>query len=154
MARPAKTSGKPHGDVQLVGDKVSAREIAGLRERFNVAIAAQDLDAIRSVLGEAAILIPGDDAELIAGRDAQIEAWISIFGQCEQVSYVRTPARIEIADEGHLAAETGRWKGGWLSGGMRIDYTGRYFAKWRRDDAGWRIAAETFVTIKRSGGMG
>lgn len=154
MPRAGKTGAKPYGDVQLLGDKVAGREIARLRDTFNEAIASQDLDGIRAVLDEAAILVPGDDAALINGRDAQIEAWVSIFGQCEQVGYIRSPVRIEIAEEGHLAAETGRWKGGWLIGGMRIDYSGRYFAKWRRDEDGWRIAAETFVTIRRGGGMG
>lgn len=151
MARPGKST-KPLSDVQLVGDKAAAREIAQLRIDFNQAIADQDLEAIRSVLSPEAVLIPGDDAQLIIGQDAQIEAWVSIFGQCEEVGYLRSPARIEIADEGHLAAETGRWKGGWLSEGMQIDYTGRYFAKWRHDESGWKIAAETFVTIKRGGG--
>ncbi len=147
-------SSKPFGDIQLVGDKASAREIARLREAFNQAIAAQDFSGIIAVLSEDATLVPGDDAPLIAGRDAQIEAWKSIYSQCQAVSYVRSPARIEIADEGHLAAETGRWKGGWRSDGLNIDYTGRYFAKWRLDDDGWKISAEVFVTIKRGGGMG
>ncbi|MBR9825786.1 MAG: nuclear transport factor 2 family protein [Alphaproteobacteria bacterium] len=145
MARPSKA----HADIQLVGDKPAAREIARLRAAFNEGIDAQDFDAIAAVLGEEAILVPGDDAQPIIGRKAQLEAWQSIFSQCQEVGYVRSPARIEIAEEGHLAAESGRWKGGWLSDGMTIGYTGRYFAKWRFDEDGWKIAAEVFVTVKR-----
>ena len=36
--------------------------------------------------------------------------------------------------------------------GMQIRYSGRYFAKWRFDGLAWQIEAETFVTLKRSGG--
>ncbi|WP_300527388.1 nuclear transport factor 2 family protein [Maricaulis sp.] len=152
MARSGKSTGKATGEVQLVGDKVAAREIARLRAGFNTAIADQDFDAIGSVLSEDALLIPGDDAPLIQGRAAQLEAWGSIFSQCQDVGYLRSPARIEVSDDGHLAAEQGRWTGGWISDGLSIRYVGRYLAKWHLVDLEWKIAAETFVTIKRSSG--
>jgi ketosteroid isomerase-like protein len=147
-----KSSGKSAGEVQLVGDKVAAREIARLRADFNTAIADQDFAAISRVLSEDALLIPGDDAPLIQGREAQLEAWNSIFSQCQDVGYLRSPARIEVSDDGHLAAEQGRWTGGWISDGMSIRYVGRYLAKWHLVDLEWKIAAETFVTIKRASG--
>lgn len=152
MARPGKSSAKASSEVQLVGDKVAAREIARLRAGFNDAIAAQDFDAIARVLSEDALLIPGDDAPLIQGRAAQLDAWSSIFSQCQDVGYLRSPARIEVSDDGHLAAEQGRWTGGWISDGLAIRYVGRYLAKWHLVDLEWKVAAETFVTIKRSSG--
>ncbi|MDF1768761.1 nuclear transport factor 2 family protein [Maricaulis sp.] len=142
---------KSHGDVQLVGDKPSARMIFSRRADFNQALIDRDLEAIRAVLGEHSVLVPGDEAQLIVGRDAQLEAWQTIFSSTEDVMYQRSPARIEVAEDGHLAAETGRWKGGWTSEGFQIRYTGRYFAKWRHTDDGWEIEAETFVTMKCTG---
>jgi ketosteroid isomerase-like protein len=146
MGKPAKS------DVQLVGDKSAARAIAAARAGFNAALESRALKAIATHLAEDAVLVPGDEAQLITGRDAQLEAWSSIFSQMTDVSYVRTPSRIEVCEDSHLAAETGRWKGAWSTDGFAIRYTGRYFAKWRCVDGVWQIEAETFVTMKRSGG--
>ncbi|WP_412545698.1 nuclear transport factor 2 family protein [Maricaulis sp. MIT060901] len=149
MARKVKSS----SDCQLVGEKVAARLILEARERFNDALEARNMAAIEHVLSEDAVLVPGDDAQLINGRAAQLEAWQSIYENMDSVRYVRSPGRIEVSEDGHLAAETGRWTGGWTSQGMQISYMGRYFAKWRLEELVWKIEAETFVTIKRTGGM-
>jgi ketosteroid isomerase-like protein len=149
MARTRKNT----SDVQLIGDKPAGRAILAERERFNQALVERDIETIRFILAERATLVPGDEADLIEGRDAQIDAWETIFSNMPDVSYVRTPQRIEIGDDGSLAAETGRWRGGWSTEGMSISYSGRYFAKWRSEGSEWQIEAETFVTLKRSGGM-
>ena len=95
------------------------------------------------------MLVPGDEAACIQGREAQLEAWQSIFSAMPDVRYVRSPARIEVGEDGHLAAETGRWRGSWSAEGLSIRYSGRYFAKWRHDGLDWRIASEIFVTLRR-----
>ena len=143
MAKP------PRHDVQLIGDKAAGRAIAAARAGFNSALENRALRAIADCLSDNALLVPGDDAELIQGRDAQIEAWKTIFTQAPDVHYVRNPARIEVNEDALLAAETGRWSGGWTLDGMTIRYSGRYFAKWRFDGDAWRIEAETFVTMRR-----
>lgn len=149
MARPARPASA--SDVQLLGDKSAARAVLASRQAFNAALEARDMAAIGAVLAEAVTLVPGDDAVLIAGREAQLEAWQSIFTNMPDVSYVRTPGRIEIGEDGELAGETGRWRGAWSSDGFSIRYNGRYFAKWRFDGARWVIEAEIFVTLKRQG---
>jgi len=136
-------------DIQLLGDKAKARQIADVREGFNEALKARDLEAIKSALTSDVLLVPGDDAKLIDGREAQLEAWQSIFSNMPDVQYKRSPQRIEVGDCQSLAAETGRWQGQWSSEGMGIAYNGRYFAKWRFDGLNWRIEAETFVTLRR-----
>jgi len=150
MARKPRPAAS--GDIQLLGDKAAARAVAEARAAFNAALEARALKAIAMVLSDTVLLVPGDEAEPIMGRAAQLEAWTSIFTAMPDVHYVRTPARIEIGDCGGLAAETGRWRGAWSADGMAIRYTGRYFAKWRLGEDGWQIEAETFVTLKRSGG--
>lgn len=147
MAKPSRAI--PGSDVQLLGDKASARAIAAARALFNAALAARDMDAIAAVLADAVTLVPGDDAALIEGRAAQLEAWQTIFANMPDVSYVRTPARIEVGVDGELAAESGRWRGVWTSEDFSIRYSGRYFAKWRFDGTRWLIEAELFVTLKR-----
>ena len=139
-------------DTQLLGDKATARIILDERNRFNMALEARDIDAIHSVLSEDVLLVPGDEAQLITGREAQIEAWQSIFTNMPDVQYKRSAQRIEVGDCNTLAAETGRWKGSWSTEGMSIAYNGRYFAKWRFDELNWRIEAETFVTLRRQSG--
>lgn len=136
-------------DIQLVGDKGAARAIASVRAAFNTALETRSLRAIAECLSEGATLVPGDDARLISGRDAQLEAWQTIFSQMPDVSYVRSPMRIEVSEDSQLAAESGRWKGSWSAEGITIRYSGRYFAKWRNEEGAWRIDAETFVTMKR-----
>ncbi len=147
MARPSRTA--PGNDVQMLGDKAAARAVAAARSDFNTALAERNMTAIAAILAEAATLVPGDDAVLIEGREAQLDAWQSIFTNMPDVAYVRSPARIEIGEDGELAAETGRWRGAWSSEGFSIRYTGRYFAKWRFDGVHWVIEAEVFVTLKR-----
>ena len=146
MARSSKS------DIQLLGDKVAARAIAAARADFNAALESRALKVIATHLTEDAVLVPGDEAQLITGRAAQLDAWASILSQMPDVSYVRTPLRIEVCEDTHLAAETGRWKGAWSTDGLSIRYTGRYFAKWRCVEGSWQIEAETFVTMKRKGG--
>lgn len=150
MARSRRSAAS--ADVQLTGDKAAARAVLAARQAFNAALEMRALGAIRDVLAEDVTLVPGDDAQLIVGRQAQLDAWQSIFSDMPDVSYVRSPARIEVAEDGVLAAETGRWRGAWSSDGLAIRYSGRYFAKWRHDGTGWRIEAETFVTLKRAAG--
>ncbi|MEA1942553.1 MAG: nuclear transport factor 2 family protein [Pseudomonadota bacterium] len=152
MARKGKPAAAR--DVQLTGDKAAARAVLARREAFNRALELRALGEIADVLGEDVTLVPGDDAQPIAGRDAQLDAWQSIFANMPDVSYVRAPARIEVAEDGALAAETGRWRGAWSAEGLTIRYAGRYFAKWRHDGLAWRIEAEAFVTLKRDGGTG
>ena len=141
---------KPGGDVQMTGDRTLAREIAVARARFNQALAERDYPAIAAALAEDCTLVPGDDAELMAGRDTQLDAWRSIFAQAPNVSYVRTPQRIDVAEDALLAAETGRWRGAWSADGVSARYSGKYFAKWRLDGDAWRITAEVFVTLARA----
>jgi ketosteroid isomerase-like protein len=143
---------KPGADAQLTGDKAVAKQIAAARAAFNTALSARDYDGIALALCEECTLVPGDDAELMAGREAQLSAWRSIITQAPDVSYVRTPMRIDVGEDGLLAAETGRWKGQWSAQGFEVRYSGRYFAKWRLDGDDWRIASEVFVTLKREGG--
>ena len=140
---------KPGADIQLTGDKAAAKQIAAARAAFNQALSERDFSAIEAALCEDCTLVPGDDAELMAGRDVQLDAWRSIINQAPNVSYLRTPMRIDVGEDGLLAAETGRWKGDWYAHGVHVRYSGRYFAKWRLDGDGWRIASEVFVTLKR-----
>ncbi|XBQ15335.1 MAG: nuclear transport factor 2 family protein [Oceanicaulis sp.] len=143
---------KSGGDVQMTGDRTAAREIAAARAAFNQALADRDYGAVEAVLCADCTLTPGDDAALIDGREAQIEAWRSLVSQAPDVAYVRAPRRIDVAEDGRLAAETGRWRGAWSSDGVGMRYSGAYFAKWRFEADGWKIASEVFVTLSRAAG--
>jgi ketosteroid isomerase-like protein len=144
---------RPGADIQTSGDKRAARAIAAARARFNQALADRDMAAIAEILCEDCTLTPGDDAELMAGRQAQLDAWRLLMGQASDLAYVRSAKRIEVGSDGLLAAETGRWTGAWSSDGVRVRYGGRYFAKWRLEGDDWRIAAEVFVTLSRETGV-
>ena len=137
-------------DLQLTGDRAAARAIAQRRAGFNLAIQTRDWAAAEAVLAEDVVLVPGDDAESLLGRAAQMEAWRAITAQAADAVYVRNPRRIDVSEDGALAAETGAWTGGWSLPGIEVRYAGRYFAKWRLGADGWVIASEVFVTLRRS----
>lgn len=145
-------TGKPGGDIQMTGDRAAARAVAAARADFNAALAARDFEAIAAVLCEDCTLTPGDDAELMSGRAAQLDAWRGLVAQAADLVYVRAPQRIDVGEDGLLAAETGRWRGAWSSEGVGARYSGRYFAKWRLEGDRWRIASEVFVTLSREVG--
>ena len=147
MARTDKSA----STVQMTGDKASAKQIAVARARFNQALADRDLSVIEHILSEECTLVPGDDAALMNGRQCQLDAWRSLMNQAPDLFYLRSPQRIDVSDDGLLAAETGRWKGQWSTQGMHVRYGGKYFAKWRLDGDDWRIESEVFVTLKREG---
>ena len=141
---------KPGSDVRIAGDKTAGQAIAAARTAFNQALADRDMAVIESVLAEDCVLTPGDDGEQMSGRQTQLDAWRSIMTQAPDLFYLRAPMRIDVSEDGLLAAESGRWNGSWSAHGVQVRYSGRYFAKWRLEGNDWRIASEVFVTLKRT----
>jgi ketosteroid isomerase-like protein len=119
-------------------------EIRRLREQSNAAIARHDVGPARAILHADARII-GSNGDLLDGAAAMARAFEERFADPDFVTFVREPALIDV--DGETAAEAGHWIGRWTHG----EILGRYLARWRREPDGWRIVAELFIPLGRSG---
>jgi ketosteroid isomerase-like protein len=126
-------------------DSVAA--IRAIRDRYNRAIGAHDVAAIRALLEPDYVVLPGSsgialDADQLGAR---------IFADRTLITYVRKPRTIIISRSGKRAAETGLWTGLWLKpdGVMRL--TGVYQAMWVPRAGTWRLKNESFVSLRCKG---
>jgi ketosteroid isomerase-like protein len=125
----------------------SADEIAirHLRAQSNAAIARHNVGPARAILHDDARFIVSS-GDLLDGAAAMARAFEERFADPDFVTFIREPALIDV--DGTTAAEAGHWIGRWTHGEVR----GRYLARWRREPDGWRIVAELFIPLGRSGG--
>ena len=118
--------------------------IRAKRKLTNRLIAAQDAARLRPHLTDDMLLIAGDGA-LIQGADAVVSAFASQFADPAFVAYVRTTETVEVAADGHRAAETGRWVGRWKPD---TEMSGVYMAAWRESRGQWLLERELYVTLR------
>lgn len=116
------------------------------RAAFNRALAEADLAAIGPILANKVILVAGTDSAVIAGRNAQLQAWKREFGARSRLVYVRTPGTIIASPVEPIALEHGKWHGT-SNTTDEILCSGDYSAKWRKVGEDWIIEAEIFVTL-------
>jgi ketosteroid isomerase-like protein len=118
--------------------------IRAKRKLTNRLIAAHEPARLRPHLADDMLLIVGD-GDLIRGADAVVAAFASQFADPAFIAYVRTTDTVELADDGHRAAETGRWVGNWKGG---AEVSGVYMAAWREHSGQWLLERELYVTLK------
>lgn len=121
--------------------------IRAKRKLTNRLIAAHDAARLRPHLTDDIVLIVGDGG-LIQGADAVIAAFAGQFADMAFVTYVRSTETVELAADGHRAAESGRWVGSWKDG---IEVSGVYLAAWRESHGQWRLERELYVTLQDRG---
>jgi len=122
----------------------SETAVRAKRKLTNRLIAAHDAARLRPHLTDDMILIAGDGA-LIQGADAVVQAFAGQFADAAFVAYVRTTDQVEVAADGHRAAERGRWVGTWRNG---VEMSGVYMAAWRQSRGQWLLERELYVTLK------
>jgi ketosteroid isomerase-like protein len=123
--------------------------IRAKRKLTNRLIAAHDAARLRPHLTDDMLLIAGDGT-LIQGADAVVSAFASQFADLAFVAYVRTTEAVEVAADGHRAAETGRWVGRWKPsvGTGAVEMSGVYMAAWRESRGQWLLERELYVTLR------
>jgi ketosteroid isomerase-like protein len=119
--------------------------IRAKRKLTNRLIAAHDAQRLRPHLADDMVLIVGDGG-LILGAEAVVTAFAGQFADPAFVIYVRTTETVELADDGHRAAETGRWVGSWKGG---VEISGVYLAAWLQHRGQWLLERELYVTLRR-----
>lgn len=118
--------------------------IRAKRKLTNRLIAAHEAARLRPHFTDDLLVIVGD-GELIAGADAVVQAFAGQFADPAFVDYVRTTDSVEIAADGHRAAECGRWVGCWKGG---VEMSGTYLAAWREARGQWLLERELYITLK------
>ncbi len=122
------------------------------RADFNRAIAAGDLETVRSILAGNAFLISGTDSIQFSGREAQVDLWREDFAKDDRLLYVRSPDCVTLSDLYPIAMETGDWRGAPAANEENF-VGGRYAAKWREVDGRWLIESETYLTTRCGGAL-
>jgi len=125
--------------------------IRAARERFNVAIAAQDVEVIRSLLAASYHIVTGRSAQN-HGAEEEVARWAEVFRVDPTTVYRRTPREITVNEDWGLVEELGNWKGSYTTDGNLIQASGVYAAKWQRaEDGEWVLQVEVFTTLRCSG---
>lgn len=124
----------------------AAQAIRARRAAFNDAIAVHDAEAAVSFL-DADYQITTGAGDVSQGRFIEQEAWREVFATADDILYVRTPERVDVASPPVRAFESGAWHGSWTAAGGPQELGGRYTAHWRLVDREWRIRSEIFVTL-------
>jgi len=119
--------------------------IRSRRKLTNRLIAAHDAERLRAHLTEDVLLIVGE-GDLIQGADGVVAAFASQFADASFIAYDRTTETVEIAADGHRAAESGRGGGRWRGG---LEVRGVYMAAWRERRGQWQLERELYVTLQR-----
>ena len=120
-----------------------------LRNETNRALRARDLAGFASHFTDDVIIVGGAGGSR-SGKAELRAAFEKAFADKSFVTYVRTPATVRvgtISDSGLRAAEQGRWTGHWRDGRGETTWSGDYMAHWVKTPAGWRIRAETYVSL-------
>jgi ketosteroid isomerase-like protein len=122
------------------------KAILRARAHSNRSIAKRNLLGVGDTLSEDYVGVIGDGT-FVPSRAEYLRLFKEGFDRPKQsMTYVRSPESIEVADDGNLAAEHGRWEATSSSGSFVC--AGAYSAMWRRTPEGWKIRSEIFVTLK------
>lgn len=137
------------GSEQAETPEAAAVRLA--RARFNDAIVARDTATIRALLLPSYHVVTGRSVQR-HGADAAVEQWAGIFRD-STVRYVRATREVVTNEAWGLAQEIGEWTGHLTAADGVSESSGVYAAKWQRaPDGRWRLQAETFTTLRCTGG--
>jgi len=127
-------------------DAEPGQRIRARRAAFNDAIAAHDAQRALAFLDSEYQITTGA-GEMSQGRFSEVGTWDAIFARADDIVYVRTPDRVDVASPPVRAYESGAWRGSWTASEGPQTLGGRYTAHWRLVDGEWVIRSEIFVTL-------
>ncbi len=131
-------------------DRRAERQIRGLRESSNVAIARHDTAGISNILAPNVVVV-ASTSDVTVGRDANAARFAELFRTRPDVVYRRTPREVTVFTPWRMASESGTWTGSWTAADGNVTISGRYFAKWQEVDGRWLVQSETYMPEQCSG---
>jgi len=149
-AAPAKkdSAASSKQDPAASADETAIRDS---RERFNEAIKAHDVDAIKSFLAPEYHIVTGrsDQAHGVENEAQQLK---KLFADDPTFVCRRKTGRVRVNSDWGLAEELGNWRCKYTVGMERIRSSGVYAAKWQRSSSGaWLLQSEVFTTLRCQG---
>ena len=136
----------PSAPQTEVAAEAAAAQIRTSRATSNRAVAAHDIEA------QACFWMPNftntnSSGATTSGRDANKALVAASIAAHLDVRFERLADRIEIDLEGGLAAEIGRWEGGWTTDEGVVVRSGRFCGQWRwvAEAGQWLLNAEIYV---------
>lgn len=133
------------------GSALHAQQVRDTRERFNLAIEHQNIEAIGDFLAPSYQMVTGR-SELAHSKAEAVEVWRSTFRDDPTYVCRRVPDDISVNADWGLAQETGHWACKYHTDGEPVHYTGVYGAKWQRTArAVWLLQSELFTTLTCEG---
>jgi len=127
------------------------QQIRARRESSNAAIAKHDTAGIGAILADDVIVVTSNSVHR-PGRAANEQSFAEQFRTRPDVVYRRTPTEVRVFTPWLMASESGTWSGSWTDRDGKIQLTGRYFAKWRKQNGQWLVESETYVPETCTGG--
>jgi ketosteroid isomerase-like protein len=128
------------------GQSADVAAIRAERTASNTAIARRDAAGTVAHAVPTYQVLPAG-ALVLSSRDSMYATLARQFADTAMLGYVRTPITVEVSATGPTAAEYGRWVGRRRRPDGVQETSGTYFAAWRRTPDGWRMQAETFVSL-------
>ena len=127
------------------------QQIRARRESSNAAIAKHDTRGIGDILADDVIVVTSNSVHR-QGREANEQSFAEQFRTRPDVVYRRIPSEVRVFAPWLMASESGTWSGSWTDRDGKIQLTGRYFAKWRKQNGRWLVESETYVPETCTGG--
>jgi hypothetical protein len=87
----------------------------------------------------------------VSGRDSVLASVSVQFTDKSFLGYVRMTDSVRVSTSAPLAAEQGHWVGRFQRPDGIQTITGVYLAMWQKDNEGWSIRSELFVSLACSG---
>jgi len=128
------------------------KEIRAVREKFNKAIAQQNVGAINPIFAPNYHIVTGRSAQF-HGAVGEYRNWQATFEDDPTFICRRVPREIRTNVEWGLAEELGNWTCSYTVDGEKANASGVYAAKWQRSRNGaWLLQSEVFTTLTCNGG--
>lgn len=116
--------------------------IRALRARSNAAIRAHDMAAFLPVFADDAVFVWSNGTSSV-GKAGLQASFARDFADPAFMTYIRTPQRVSVSENGQRAAELGTWTA--LKRDTR--YGGDYIAHWFKGAGGWQVRGEIYVKL-------
>ena len=124
--------------------------IRALRLQSNRAIAAHDLAAFTPIFADDAVFVWSNGTSAV-GKAGLTQFFARDFADPAFVTYVRTPERLAVSDQGVRAVEHGTWTAIKREARGETRYGGDYAAHWLKTAEGWRVRGELYVKLHCDG---
>lgn len=124
--------------------------VRAARAKSNAAIASRDTATLVAMASTTYHSVSSRNAHT-NGRVEVGAQWRDQFAAHSDVSYVRSPTKVQLFAPWQMAEEQGTWVGRWTEPDGKVEVRGTYTAKWRRIDGAWLLEAEVFTPLACSG---